>query len=58
MNKRWFHSKTLWVNGLVFIASLVSGITGKNWLDGEMQLIILSVLDVILRWKTNQGLTK
>lgn len=54
--KKWYHSKTLWVNGLVFIGSLISGITGENWLDGEMQLMLLALIDFILRVVTNQGL--
>jgi len=56
--KKWFHSKILWVNGLVFVGSLISGITGNNWLDGEMQLMILSVADFVLRLITKQGLIK
>ncbi len=55
--KRWFHSKILWVNLLVFIGSLISGITGENWLDGEAQLMTLSVVDFLLRLITKQGLT-
>jgi len=56
--KRWFHSKSLWVMGLTLIGSVIAGITGENWLDGEMQLTILSLIGIILRLKTGQGLTK
>lgn len=58
MNKKWYHSKTLWVNLLVVVASIISGITTKNWLDGETQLMILAVVDFVLRIRTNQGLEK
>ena len=48
----------LWVNGLVLVASIISGITGNNWLDGELQLMVLSVIDLVLRWRTSQGLQR
>ena len=54
--KRWFHSKTIWVNGLVFAGSLASGLTGENWMDGEVQLMVLSMVDFILRLVTKKGL--
>ncbi len=56
MNKKWWKSKTLWASGLVFIGSLISGITGDNWLDGEMQLMILSAVNAVLRKLTDTGL--
>ncbi len=56
--KKWWKSKTLIVNALVFLGSLISGITGENWLDGELQLMILSVAEAILRKYTNTGLEK
>jgi len=56
--KKWYHSRLLWVNGLVLVASIISGITGNNWLDGELQLMVLSVIDLVLRWRTSQGLQR
>ena len=56
--KRWFHSKTLWINGLVFVGCLISGVTGENWLDGETQLMVLALADFILRMITKSGLEK
>lgn len=58
MKKKWFHSKMLWINGLVFLGSLISGITGENWFDGEVQLMCLAIADFVLRMLTNQGLEK
>mgnify|MGYP001436322251 CR=1 FL=1 len=54
--KSWIHSKTLWVNFLVFVGSLASGFSGDNWLDGEVQLIFLSLVDFFLRLVTTKGL--
>ena len=56
--KKWYRSKTLIVNGLVFIGCLIAGITGEDWFNGEAQLMFLSVLEIIIRKYTNQGLTK
>ena len=58
MDKKWLHSRMLWVNFLAFVGSLILGITTKNFLDGEAQIMILSLIDFILRLRTNQGLVK
>ena len=55
--KRWYHSKTLILNVLVIIGSIISGVAGENWLDGETQLIALAVIDFVLRLVTKQGLS-
>lgn len=54
--KKWYRSKMLWINGMVFFGGLISGITGENWLDGEAQLMALSVIDFVLRLITKDGL--
>ena len=54
--KKWYHSRILVINALVVIGSVISGIFGEDWLDGETQLIVLAVIDLILRIRTNQGL--
>ena len=56
MNKKIWKSKTIWVNALVLIGSIISGITGENWLDGETQLMVLAIADLVLRALTNTGL--
>ena len=58
MKKKWYHSKTLWVQVLAVLGSIIAGITTKNWLDGELQVMILAIIDFVLRLKTNTGLTK
>ena len=54
--KPWYHSRTLWINILAMVGSIIAGVTTKNWMDGEMQIMILSVIDLILRVRTNTGL--
>lgn len=58
MTKKWYQSRTLWVMVLTLIGSIISGITGQDWLDGEMQLAILSIVGIALRIITGQGLEK
>ena len=56
--KRWFHSKTLWANILVGVAFVVLNVTGVDWLDVEVQVSILAIINLILRILTKQGLGK
>ena len=56
--KKWYYSRQLLVDFLAVVASIIFGITSKNWLDGETQVIILAVIDFILRLRTNQGLSR
>lgn len=58
MGKKWYHSRTLWIMGIALIASIIAGITGEDWLDGELQVAILSFVGLILRIITGDGLTK
>jgi len=56
--KRWFHSKTEWAMFLALIGAIITGITGENWFDGDMQVAVLSFVGMLLRVITNTGLTK
>ncbi|MCH7658066.1 MAG: hypothetical protein IIB05_07080 [Bacteroidetes bacterium] len=58
MKKKWYHSKTVWVNGLVAIAILVQAIIGQAWLNAELQGAIIVVANVVLRLFTHSGLQK
>ena len=55
--KKWWASRTLWVNTLVAVGLIVQAVTGKNWLDAELQAAIIIVANVVLRLITNQGLS-
>lgn len=57
MEKKWYHSRTLWANILMGVAVLVQTITGADWLDVELQGAIIIIVNVILRVITKQGLT-
>lgn len=56
--KKWWHSRTLWVNTLIALALAIEAITGAIWLDAELQGAIIVMANVILRLITTQGLVK
>ena len=58
MTKKWFHSKTLWINILAGVAIIIQAATGEQWLPAETQVGILAVLNLFLRIITKQGLEK
>jgi len=58
MNKKWYHSKTLWVNTVAGIAVVVQALTGEEWVDAELQAAIVVVVNFVLRLITKQGLGK
>jgi len=56
MNKKWYLSKTLWVNVLAAIAGVTQAIMGTQLMDPEAQVAILGVINMILRVVTKTGL--
>ena len=57
MTKKWYHSKTIWVNALIGIAMVIQAVTGQEWLDAELQVGILAFVNVALRVLTTQGIS-
>ena len=54
--KRWYTSKTLWLN-LLAIVALVAQTEFGYVLDVEAQAVILAVINLALRIITKQGLS-
>jgi len=54
--KRWYTSKTLWVNLTAIVALGVQTEFGYI-LDAEAQAVILAVINLILRVVTKKGLS-
>jgi len=54
--KKWYRSKTLWVNAIAVVGILVQSITGKEIINAELQGGILAVVNVVLRTVTSEGL--
>ena len=55
--KKWYHSKTLWVMVIALVASVISGVTGETWLDGELQASLVSIIGLVLRIVTKEALS-
>lgn len=55
--KKWYASKTVWVNLLALVGMALETVTGKQVLDPDTQGVILTVINLILRFVTKQGLT-
>jgi hypothetical protein len=51
--KRWWLSKTLWVNAISLLAIIVQGVTGKEMIPLEAQGSILAGINMVLRMVTN-----
>jgi len=54
--KRWYQSKTLWVNILAMIASILQAKYGLV-IPGELQGVILTALNIWLRFETTGEIT-
>ena len=55
--KKWYLSKTLWVNSLALAAVIVQLVTGKALFDSETQVAILAGINGILRLVTKEELS-
>ena len=56
--KKWYLSRTLWVNFLAAIALIVQAITGTEWFNLEVQGAFLVIVNMILRVITKQPVGK
>lgn len=56
MKKKWYLSKTLWVNIIAIIAYAIQLFVGKNIITPEYQGLILAVINFGLRLITKHEL--
>lgn len=58
--KKWFESKTIWVNGLAFLASVLGIFGYADYLTPEVQTMlvgsIMSMVNIYLRFKTEKAI--
>lgn len=54
--KKWYYSKTVWVNVLATLAMIAQVATGKDVLNPEIQAMIITVLNLVLRALTKHEL--
>jgi hypothetical protein len=55
--KKWYLSKTLWVNVIAAAAGVTQAILGKAIINPEAQVAILGIVNMILRMVTKQELS-
>ena len=55
--KKWYTSRTLYVNALAIIAIVVQGVTGKEIVSLEVQATVLAAINMLLRFITKQPVT-
>jgi hypothetical protein len=55
--KQWYLSKTVWVNLIALIGVALETTTGKEIIDPAAQGVILTVINLVLRFVTKQGIT-
>ena len=56
-NKKWFHSRTLWINALSLIGVALLEFTGFNPLNTEFTASVLVIVNMVLRAVTKTGLS-
>ncbi len=52
--KKWYLSKTLWLNTLGMAIAIVQVLQGEPWFPLERQLMILAILNAITRFLTSK----
>ena len=54
--KKWYESKTLWVNAIALIGIAIQTATGKVIISEELQVLILAGVNFILRIITKDAI--
>lgn len=57
VNKKWYLSKTIWVNAISFVAIIIQVISGNDLFKPEYQAIALSIVNLVLRGITKENIT-
>ena len=57
VNKKWYVSKTVWVNVVATIGIIAQAATGKIVISPEVQVAIISVINLALRAITKENIT-
>jgi len=55
--KKWYKSRTLWLNGMGLIAALLQYKYGMI-MSGEIQGMILTILNIIIRFDTDDSISE
>lgn len=57
-SKKWYLSKTIWINLIAAAAMGIQLVVGEVWLDTEVQVGILAIVNLAVRLITKQPLAK
>ncbi|MCJ7690701.1 MAG: hypothetical protein MUO60_15490 [Clostridiaceae bacterium] len=57
VSKKWYLSKTIYANSIMLVGVIAQQIAGKDIITPELQVVILSVVNLILRSITKENLT-
>ena len=57
VNKKWYQSKTLWVNVVAIVIVGVQSLAGTSFVPTQIQVAIMAVLNIILRALTKTNIT-
>ena len=55
--KSWYQSKTLWLNILATLVTIIQALQGQAWINPEYQVFILAVLNALVRLLTNTSIS-
>ena len=59
--KKWFHSKTFWINAITLAVGIVTVFISSGLLTEKqtavLGLIVIPVLNIFLRWLTHKPIT-
>ena len=56
ISKKWYASKTLWVNLIAIIAMIAQSVTGNQILDTDTQSALLALINIALRLITKTSI--
>ena len=56
INKKWYLSKIVWVNAIAFVGVVIQSATNKTILTPELQVMVLSVINLFLRSVTKENI--
>ena len=57
VSKKWYLSKTIYVNAIILVGVMAQQIADKAIITSELQVVVLSVINLILRSITNENIT-
>lgn len=55
-DKKWYLSKIVWVNVVALVGTIIQVATGKELITPEIQVIVLSGINVLLRSVTKENI--